>query len=154
MNQRIKNMTENRIEALICKVIFVCVVISVLTAVCAKVVIGEEKNRFTKEQYEMMEQDSVQEIRKAMNAHYLSNSGVMLTKMTEPEKNCIYEIQVHHKGLSHLNGEAMAELQEAMAECLLEIWGIDGKSIIENQPVFQETDNAVSIRYEIILNKE
>lgn len=143
MNQGIR-------KTVIWKGLLVCIVISILTVICARAVTGNVKESMTKEQYEVLEQESIREIRKIMSQYYLSNSGVMLTKTEEQGKACVYEVLIHHKGLERLEDLQSAELQTAVMTGIIKIWNADNRNTVKNQFMSFTDDGNISIIYEAV----
>lgn len=142
MNQKIKHI-------IIWKVILAFIVICMLTIIWSKGVTGGEKAKLTKEQYESLELASVQEIRNVLDTHYLSNSGIMLTKTMEQGNICVYEIQIHHKGLEHFDSRQKEELFQSIASQLSGIWNMDGADM-DNIDVRTEAGSDMFLSYELI----
>lgn len=124
--ERAKNkMIKKEIERTFVKIALLCVIVCTVTYATTSAVTGDEKQaRLSAEQYAILEEESIQEVKKVLKSHYLSDAGVMLTKTREAGKNCTYQIRIHHKGLSRLDVQRMEIISNEIHKTVEQTWGM------------------------------
>ncbi|MFT3985571.1 MAG: hypothetical protein QM697_16835 [Lachnospiraceae bacterium] len=106
------------------KIVLTCIVVCIVTYGAARAVTGDEKKEcLSAEQYAVLEEESVRELKQVLRSYYLSNAGVMLTKTGGTGKQCQYQIQIHHKGLARLDAWQQEMINGEIHKSVEQIWG-------------------------------
>lgn len=77
---------------------------------------AKEKIRISKEQYHMMEEEYLDEVRDILLEKGCKNAGVTLTYITDAEGNKSYIVTVHHARLENMERQEMTLLEARMQE--------------------------------------
>ena len=81
----------------------------------------EKTNHISREQYHMMEEEYVDEVRMILLEKGCKNAGVSLTYISDAEGNREYTVTVHHTKLEKMDRQEMTLLQARMQEAAQEI---------------------------------
>ena len=77
---------------------------------------SKEIIKISKEQYRMMEEEYVEEVRDILLEKGCKNAGVTLTYVTDAEENRSYIVTVHHARLEDLQSQELLLLEARMQE--------------------------------------
>ena len=113
-------------KSLMGRLILTCVIVCTLTYVMGSIVTGTvEKEYMGDQQYAELEARSVQEMKKILDAYYLSDGGIMLTKTMQTGEKNNYHMQIYHKGMERFDYVQTEKFFNEVTNCLREVWGDD-----------------------------
>lgn len=76
----------------------------------------EDNKKISKEQYEVMEKEYVEEVRLILLEKGCKHAGVTLTYIMDAEENRTYKVTVHHEKLEKMNSQEVSLLEARMQE--------------------------------------
>lgn len=76
----------------------------------------EESFQLSREEYQLMEEEYINEVRMILLEKGCKNAGVTLTYIADAEGNRKYTVTVHHAKLEKLESQELAILQARMQE--------------------------------------
>lgn len=101
------------------KLVFLLTLVSVLAlgiGMTVKAASDKEEFRISKEQYCLMEEEYLKEVRDILLEKGCKNAGITLTYVADAEENRNYTITVHHPGLEDMEIQELALLEARMQE--------------------------------------
>ena len=76
-----------------------------------------ENVKISKEQYHMMEEEYLEEVREILLEKGCKNAGITLTYITDAEENRSYKVTVHHARLEQMGTQELGLLEARLQEC-------------------------------------
>ena len=76
-----------------------------------------ENVKISKEQYHMMEEEYLEEVREILLEKGCKNAGITLTYITDAEENRSYKVTVHHPRLEQMGTQELGLLEARLQEC-------------------------------------
>ncbi len=112
------------------RIILMGLIIVTVTTLTARAVTGSEQvKKLSAKQYKELEQTSVSEVKKILEESCLYDSGVMLTKESGDCEACIYQVQIHHKGLESLDDKQKKQITEKIVKSMYSLWGSESLTV-------------------------
>ena len=101
------------------KIIFVLTMVTVLVlgiGMTVRAASFKESYKISKEQYRVMEEEYLDEVRDILLEKGCKNAGITLTYITDAEENRSYTVTVHHTKLEKMEEQELALLEARIHE--------------------------------------
>ena len=101
------------------KVVFLLTMVTVLVlgiGMTVKAASSKGDYKISKEQYRVMEEEYLDEVRDILLEKGCKNAGITLTYITDAEENRTYTVKIHHTKLEKMEAQELALLEARIQE--------------------------------------